>query len=210
MENNKKFDAAKMAEELWAELDANFDNLRTDAAKRTHTNAFFRKKKLTQGQVQAVVAELQKQLGANREFDSLPQVMELYELWTRKQFQYFFKNPSANVLQLNAKEFDLSRYFDEKKTPIWQRDKIVEHFHAYMIVKSSENRKKVLVPLLVCYGSALILAFLTPMILQRLGLLAPDARWGIKAINVLGSFFFLFLIARRVNSFWLDKVLLGK
>jgi hypothetical protein len=43
-----------------------------------------------------------------------------------------------------------------------------------------------------------------------LGILAPDAGWGIKTINVLGGLFFLFLIARRVNSFWLDKVLLDK
>ena len=97
MENNKKFDAAKMAEELWADLEANADNLRTDATKRAHTNTFFKKKLLTHIQVQAVVAELQKQLGANKAFDSLPQVIELYELWTRKQFQYFFKKPSANV-----------------------------------------------------------------------------------------------------------------
>jgi hypothetical protein len=210
MENNKKFDAAKMAEELWADLDANADNLRTDVTKRAHTNAFFKKKQLTQVQAQAVITELQKQLGANREFSSLPQVQELYELWTRKQFHYFFKDPKTNLMQVTTQNFDLSRYFDEKKTPIWQRDKIVEHFHAYMIVKSSENRKKVLVPLLVCYGGALILAFLAPMIMQRLGFLNPDASWMLKTINVFGSFFFLFLIARRVNSFWLDKVLLDK
>jgi hypothetical protein len=210
MENNTKFDAQKMAEELWADLEANADNLRTDATKRAHTNAFFRQKQVTKVQAQAVITELTKQLEANKEFSSLPQVMELYDFWTRKQFQYFFKDPDVHTLQLNTKALDLTRYFEEKKIPIWQRDQIVEHFHAYMIVKSSENRKKVLVPLLVCYGSALILSFLTPMIMQRLGILAPDAGWGIKTINVLGGLFFLFLIARRVNSFWLDKVLLDK
>jgi hypothetical protein len=210
MKDNKKFDAEKMAEELWADLDAHADNLRTDAKKQAHTNAFFQKKKLTYSQAQAVIRALQRQLSANTEFNSLPQVMELYDLWTHKQFHYFFKDSQSNMMQISTRDFDLSRYFDEKRIPLWQRDKILEDFHAYMVVKSAENRKKVFIPLIVCYGSALILAFLMPMIFQRLGILKPDAGFFLKTINVLGSFIFLFLIARRVSSFWLDKVLLGK
>jgi hypothetical protein len=210
MENNKKFDAERIADELWADMESKSDNLRTDAAKTKHLTDFFRKNRLTKQQAEQVVDNLQKQLATDKEFDVFPHVLELYDLWIHKKFHYFFEDKDTTIGYLTTSNLDLTRYFNEKKTPMWQRDQIIMNFLEYMHVKSRENRKKVFVPLLVCYGGALILALFTPMILQRLGVLAPDAGWGIKILNTLGSFFFLFLIARRVNSFWLDKVLLGK
>jgi hypothetical protein len=210
MENNKKFDAQKLADELWVEIQAQSDRLKTDTAKRNHTNNFFKKHQLNQKQIQQVIANMSMQLDAEKEFNSLPIVLELYDLWTKKQFHYFFKEDTPNLMGLNANNFDFTRYFDEKKIPMWQRDPIIEHFSFYMSAKARENRSKILIPLVVCYGTALILAFFTPTIMQRFGVLAPEAGWGIKTINVIGSFIFFFLIARRVNSLWLDKVLLGK
>lgn len=210
MEKNKKFDAEKIASELWEEVVAKDDKLTTDSAKRIHINAFFRKKKLTQSQSEAVIAAMSNLISIEKDFTSMPYVLEMYDLWTNKQFHYFFKDKNATIGHLNMSDMDLSRYFNEKKIPLWQRDVISENFMVYMQLKSRENRSKVIIPLLVCYGGTLVLALFTPMILQRFGFLAPDAGWGIKVLNTIGSFFFLFLIARRVNSFWLDKVLLGK
>lgn len=210
MENKEKFDAPKLADELWVEIQAQSDKLKTDAAKRNYTNNFFKKHQLSQKQIQQVIANMSLQLEAEKTFNSLPIVLDLYDLWTKKQFHYFFKEEDPNLIGLDADTFDFNRYFDEKKIPMWQRDPIIEHFSFYMSEKARENRTKILIPLVVCYGTALILAFFTPTIMQRFGVLAPEAGWGIKTVNSIGSFIFLFLIARRVNNFWLDKMLLGK
>lgn len=210
MKNNEKFDAEKLAEQLWSDVMSKSDTLTTDAAKRAHTDAFFRKHQLSKTQVQAVIACMSNQGKAKKDFVPLPYVLELYDLWTHKQFHYFFKDEKTKLLSMNADSFDLSRYFNEKKIPIWQRDTIVEHFHFYMNAKARENRSKIIVPLVVCFGGAIVLAFMTPMILRHLGWLSPDAGWGIKTVNVIGAFIFLFLIAKRVNNFWLNKILVEK
>jgi hypothetical protein len=210
MENRKKINAEKLAEQLWSSAMSKPENLMTDAAKEAHIRAFFKKHQLSPSQQKAVLDALTQTIEAEENFKPSPNILELYDLWTHKQFHYFFKNTDTQSLSMTPNDFDFSRYFDEKKIPIWQRDKIIEGFQLYMNAKARENRKKIIVPLLVCFGGALVLAFLTPMILQKLGWLSPDAGWGVKTVNVIGSFIFLFLIAKRVNNFWLNKVLLGK
>lgn len=207
MRENLNFDAAQYAQELWAEVEAvGYEKLATEEAKSNHMREFFKRKNLSPPQMKAVVSALQNQFAKeDTRFDPMPTVIELYDLWSNRQFHYFFndgKNGSTNI--------DLTTYFNEKKIPLWQRDTIVENFHAYMNYKAGENRKKMVLPLLVCYGSAILLAFLTPALLQRYGIIAADAGWGIKIINGFVSFILFFLIARKVNSFWLDKVLLDK
>jgi hypothetical protein len=207
MGENIKFDAAQYAQELWAEVEkVGYDNLATEEAKSNHMKAFFKRKKLSPYQIKAVIAALQTQFDQeDARFDPMPTVFELYNLWSNRQFHYFYKNEKDG-----SKKMDLSPYFNEKRTPLWQRDMIVENFHAYMNYKAGENRKKVLLPLVVCYGGAILLAFLTPILLQRLGVIALDAGWGVKIVNGFMSFILYFLIARKVNSFWLDKVLMNK
>jgi hypothetical protein len=210
MEKNKKFDAEKLADELWADMEAKSESLRSDAAKMKLLKAFFKKYQLDKPQAEEVMASLQRHLATDLGFDVSPLILELYDLWTHKQFHYFFKDKDTTIKRLNTSDIDMTRFFNERKIPMWQREQIIIEFFMYMQDKSRENRQKVFIPLLVCYGGALLLALFTPMILQRLGFLAPDAGWVIKILNTIGSFIFLFLIARRVNSFWLDKVLLGK
>jgi hypothetical protein len=214
MGKNIKFDAEQYAQELWAEVEKmGYDKLATEEAKSTHMKGFFKRKNFSPYQVKAVIDALKVQFEQeDARFDPMPTVLELYDLWSNRQFHYFYKDGqmSPSTAITTSSTMDLSPYFNEKRTPLWQRDMIVENFHAYMNYKAGENRKKILLPLLVCYGGAILLAFFTPSLLQRLGLIAYDAGWGTKLVNGFVSFILYFLIARKVNSFWLDKVLLGK
>ncbi len=207
MRSNLKFEAEEYAKELWAEIEKiGSTQLATDEAKTAHIKIFFKRKDLSPPQRQAVMNVLQSLFSKyNSPFDPMPNVLELYHLWSNRQFQYFFKQRNEG-----SNRMDLTVYFNEKRIPLWQQDTIIENFQAYMNYKAGENRKKMLLPLLVCYGGALLLTFLTPNLLQQWGIIAPDAGWGVKIINGLGSFFLYFLIAKRVSSFWLDKVLLNK
>jgi hypothetical protein len=207
MGKNIQFDATQYAQELWAEVEKiGYNQLATEEAKSKHMRDFFKRKNLSPYQIKAVIAALQTQFEQeDARFDPMPTVFELYNLWSNRQFHYFYNNEKGD-----SKNMDLSPYFNEKRTPLWQRDIIVENFHAYMNYKAGENRKKIFLPLLVCYGGAIVLAFLTPYIMQKLGIMAHDSGWGVKIINGFLSFVLYFLIARKVNSFWLDKVLLKK